>query len=299
MRLRPIATSGLVAVLAATGLVFTAGPAVAAPRVPIPAAVDVGLSFGGHRGGLTAVGLTGNGTELVTFSVKKPGRAGNGTPITGLKGDAKLVGIDHRVQNGKLYGVGDSGGLYVLSDKAVATEVGRLGVALSGAAFGVDFNPAANALRIVSDTGQNLRQPFGAGDGPTVATVADTPLTAAAAPAVGITAAAYTNNDLDPGTATTLFDLDTVADQVVLQSPANAGTLVPTGTLGLAADLDAGFDIYSTLRKNRTVEVTGYATIGVNGAYALYEVDPLTGAVEKKGDFRTAVTDLALPLGQR
>ena len=31
---------------------------------------------------------------------------------------------------------------------------------LEGENFGVDFNPAANALRIVSDTGQNLRQPF-------------------------------------------------------------------------------------------------------------------------------------------
>lgn len=298
MRLRPIATSGLVAALAATGLVLSTGPAAAAPRVPATVAVDLDLSFGGNRSGLTAVGLTGGGTELVTFSVKKPGRAGSGTAVTGLAGDTHLVGIDHRVQNGKLYGVGNSGGLYVLSDTAAATKVGQLTVALSGAAFGVDFNPAANALRIVSDTGQNLRQPFGAGDGPTVATVVDTALTLAAAPAVGVSAAAYTNNDLDTGTATTLFDLDTAADQVVLQSPANAGTLVPTGAFGVAADPDAGFDIYSSLRKGRTVEVTGYATLGVGGAYALYEVDVLTGALDKKGDFRSAVTDIAIPLNQ-
>ena len=117
--------------------------------------------------------------------------------------------------------------------------------------------------------------------------------------AVGISAAAYTNNDLSADTATTLFDLDTVADQVVLQSPANAGTLVATGKYGVAADLDAGFDIYSTVRNDRTVEVTGYATHRRERAYALYEVDLLTGALDRKGTFGTAVTDIALPLDQR
>ena len=300
MRLRPFATSGLVAALVATGLTLTAGPATAGAR-PAPATVDlaIDLRFGGDRGSLTAVGLTSHGTALTAFTVNKPGRATKGVPVTGLSGDTSLIGIDHRVQNGKLYGVGNAGGVYVISDKAVATKVGQLSVALSGAVFGVDFNPAANALRIVSDTGQNLRQPFGTGDAPNGATVSDTPLTNAGAPATGISAAAYTNNDLSADTATTLFDLDTVADQVVLQSPANAGTLVATGKFGVAADADAGFDIYSTLRKDRTVAVTGYATLGVNGAYALYEIDPLTGAVERKGSFGVAVTDIALPLNQR
>ena len=299
MRLRPIATTGLVAVLVAAGLSLSTGPAVAGTRAT-PASIDLALSSGGgDRGGLTAVGLTGGGTKLTAFSVNRPHRADGGATITGLAGDTSLVGIDHRVQNGKLYGVGNSGGLYVLSDKAAATKVGQLSIALSGAAFGVDFNPAANALRVVSDTGQNLRQPFGTGDGPTVATVADTALTNAAAPAVGISAAAYTNNDLSADTATTLFDLDTAADQVVLQSPANAGTLVATSKFGVAADLDAGFDIYSKVRKDRTVEVTGYATLGVHGAYALYEVDLLTGALDRKGGFRVPVTDIALPLNQR
>ena len=31
---------------------------------------------------------------------------------------------------------------------------------------------------------------------------------------MGISAAAYTNNDLDTNTGTTLFDIDTAADQV-------------------------------------------------------------------------------------
>ena len=65
-----------------------------------------------------------------------------------------LVGIDYRVQNGALYGVGIAGGLYMLNpNDAVATKVGQLSVALSGTNFGVDFNPAANALRVISDNG--------------------------------------------------------------------------------------------------------------------------------------------------
>jgi hypothetical protein len=126
-----------------------------------------------------------------------------------LEGDTRLVGIDYRVQNGKLYGVGEKGGIYVLDPtNARSTEVGRLSVPLDGRFFGVDFNPAANALRITSDTGQNLRQPFAGAanpDAPNGATVVDGPLTNPAAPpatgttpAKGISGSAYTNNDLDP-----------------------------------------------------------------------------------------------------
>ncbi|MGW3561218.1 DUF4394 domain-containing protein, partial [Streptomyces sp. NPDC000963] len=37
--------------------------------------------------------------------------------VSGLKGDGRIVGIDFRVQNGKLYGVGDEGGVYTVDDK--------------------------------------------------------------------------------------------------------------------------------------------------------------------------------------
>jgi Domain of unknown function (DUF4394) len=48
-------------------------------------------------------------------------------------------------------------------------------------------------------------------------------------PATGITAVAYTNNDLDPNTGTTLFDVDTTLNQVAIQSPPNNGSLVAVG----------------------------------------------------------------------
>ena len=43
------------------------------------------------------------------------------------------------------------------TDTAVAEFVNSLSVPLTGAAFGVDFNPAADRLRIVGNDGQNLR----------------------------------------------------------------------------------------------------------------------------------------------
>ena len=89
--------------------------------------------------------------------------------------------------------------------------------------------------------------------------------------AIGVTASAYTNNDLSPNTATTLLDLDTNLDQVVVQSPANNGILVPTGKLGIDVDLPAGFDIYSRLNKNGvTVQNCAFATLSTAGTSNFY-----------------------------
>lgn len=244
---------------------------------------------------LQVVGLVG-GTTLVAFTSDNT-RLRDSRAVTGLVGDARLAGIDYRVQDGKLYGVGNAGGVYTIDGKARATKVLQLTIPLDGASFAVDFNPAANALRILSNTGQNLRQPFATAG---AATVADTPVAyTAGTPAQGVTGAGYTNNDLDASTATTLFDLDTTLNQVAVQSPANAGTLVATGQLGVDADLDAGFDVYSTLKNGRAVSVQGFATIGVGGTYSFYRVSLLSGQAERVGGFSKAVSDIAIPLDQR
>ena len=55
------------------------------------------------------------------------------TSAHGLQVDTRLVGIDHRVQDGKLYGVGDAGGVHAIdADTAAATLVNRLSLALDG-----------------------------------------------------------------------------------------------------------------------------------------------------------------------
>jgi hypothetical protein len=47
--------------------------------------------------------------------------------------------------------------LDVSSGVLKAVGAGPLTPALNGVAFGLDFNPAADRIRVVSDTGQNLR----------------------------------------------------------------------------------------------------------------------------------------------
>ncbi|QKW10463.1 DUF4394 domain-containing protein [Streptomyces sp. NA04227] len=250
----------------------------------------------GHKV-LKVTGLTGD-QRLVQFRADGRGSVTSIGTVDGLKGDTKLVGIDYRVQNGRLYGVGDAGGVYTLSTgNAEATKVSQLSVALEGTAFGVDFNPAADRLRIISDTGQNLRHNVGAA---TDGTVTDGVLTNPTMPpstALGVTGAAYTNNDLDAATATSLFDIDTANDRVSLQSPANAGTLAPTGNLGVDAGPSAGFDIYFSPKDGSN---RGFAALSTNDSYRFYEVNPLTGAATDVGAFPSdhQVFDVALPLDQ-
>lgn len=253
---------------------------------------------------LRFVGLTAD-QRLVSFGECNPSRPRDLGPVTGLSGnDTELVGIDYRVQNGLLYGVGNGGGVYRFETPgmALATLVNQLTIPLDPAAtaFGVDFNPAADRLRIVSDTGQNLRHNVNEG-GTTIADGAlnyleGTPPAPVAATAV--TAAAYTNNDLDASTSTSLFDLDGDRDQVVVQSPPNAGVLFPTGKLGVDADGPLGFDVYSTVRDGVTIRNAGFAALTVDGAPNFYRVDLLTGAAIRIGPLGADVTDVAAQLEQ-
>lgn len=232
--------------------------------------------------------------------------------VTGLRSGEKLVGIDFRPRDGELYGVGskdDDAVLYRIdTDTGAATVVAPLvtvagaPVVLSGEQFGVDFNPAADALRIVSDNGQNLRA-FPSATTPagvarvTGQTVVDGTLNEVGGTGTGIVGAAYTNNDNDPATATTLYDIDADTDRLLVQSPPNSGTLVNVGSLQVATRPVAGFDIL-------TIPVEGVAT---NFAYlatttetgrplsSLRTIDLASGAtVTEWGTFGVQVLDIAV-----
>lgn len=248
---------------------------------------------------LNVVGLTAD-QRLVCFNEKRAERPRQIGFISGLVTDTALVGIDFRVQDGKLYGVGNAGGVYTLDvHTASATWVNRLSVALSGTAFGVDFNPAADRLRIISNHGQNLRHNVH----PDGVTLMDGALNyTAGTPAADVTGAGYTNNDLDSNTATTLYNIDTALDQVVLQVPPNSGGLAATGKLGIDATGVAGMDIYSTVRRGSTVDVRALAAITTaEGHSALYRISLPTGRATKVSSFHPQfpVMDIAIPLHQR
>jgi hypothetical protein len=129
-------------------------------------------------------------------------------------------------------------------------------------------------------------------------TLTYTPPPAAPVAAMGITAAAYTNNDLSANTATTLFVLDTSLDQVAIQSPPANGILVATGKLGVEAAPQAGFDIASRLINGVTVQNGGFAALVVNNTYGFYHINTLTGQATFIQHFKVPVVDIAVALGQ-
>ena len=283
------------------GVVAAAATVLALSATPVNADND-DRARGGHdvefAERLIAFGLT-NDQRLVRFRVATPWLRKEIGPVHGFsKTDGTLVGIDFRVQDGKLYGVGDGGGIYTIDTKtAEAKLVSQLTVPLDGTFFGVDFNPAADRLRIVSDTGQNLAHNLN--DGMTAPNTAlNYPAPVNINPATGVTGAAYTNNDLSGLTGTTLFDIDTTRNQVAIQSPPGQGALVATGSLTVDPDAAVGFDIYSTLRKGVAVRNAGFASLVVNGVTGLYGVNLLTGRADFIGAFKDKVIDIALPLNQ-
>ena len=280
--------------------------------VPSPAAAtdqDCGRrSDFGRTPRLTILGLTADQT-LVKFNECRPSRLKEIASVSGLQDPNEvLVGIDFRVQDGELYGLSNRGGIYTIdTDTAQAFKVTQLTIPLEGVSFGVDFNPAADALRIISDTGQNLRHPFADNSPIRFVTQMDAPLNyTLGTTALGVTGAAYTNNDLDPNTNTTLFDIDTTLDQVSIQSPPNNGSLVATGKLTVDAGPTVGFDNYTQLRKGVAVGNNAFATLVVNGTTGFYRINLLAGTAilidnfsrDKPDDFSDPVVDIAIPLKQ-
>lgn len=202
--------------------------------------------------------------DLIQFNAGQPQRVLSRTRVTGLGTGEQLIGIDYRVARGVLYGLSSSGRLYTLDTASGRlTPVGAAPsvVPFTGSRFGFDFNPAADRIRVVSDSGQNLRlhPDTGAaidgnpamegvqGDAPLSYTPGD--VHAGRAPA--LVAAAYTYNKKDDK-LTTNFAIDRRLGVLVMQGSAegatpvvspNSGVLTTIGPLGLGELVDASFDI--------------------------------------------------------
>ena len=106
---------------------------------------------------------------------------------------------------------------------------------LSGTTFGFDFNPTVDRIRVVSDTGQNLRLNPDTG----AVAVTDAVLNPGTPHVVG---SAYTNN-FAGATTTTLYAIDSTTDQLLIQNPPNNGTLVLSVRWALDTSDAVGFDI--------------------------------------------------------
>ena len=80
--------------------------------------------------------------------------------ITGLQSGEKILAIDFRPASGQLYGVSNQSRMYIINQNtgvAVAVSATPFTPAISGTQVGFDFNPTVDRIRLVTNTGQNLR----------------------------------------------------------------------------------------------------------------------------------------------
>ena len=243
----------------------------------------------------TLLGLTPGG-ELIRFNAGQPQDILERKPVIGLPAGEQLLGMDYRVSRGVLYTLSSRGQLYTLDPAngqllAVGTP---LTLALNGQQFGVDVNPVADRIRIVSDRGQNLRLHPESGaliDGdPTReglqpdAELQFAPGDANAGRPPRVVAAAYTYNKHDDKLTTNyaidaglgaLLTQGSVEGSTPVVSP-NSGRLFTVGALGTGPLQDASFDIAD-------VDNTALAALRSAGRTRLYRIDLATGQARLLG----------------
>jgi Domain of unknown function (DUF4394)/FG-GAP-like repeat len=203
--------------------------------------------------------------QLVRFDSATPGTVTTIATISGLQAAENVLAIDFRPANGQLYALGSTSRLYTVNTvTGAAMAVGTAGAfTLTGVDFGFDFNPTVDRIRLVSNTGQNIRLNPDTG----VIAGTDTNLNPGTP---SVSAAAYTNN-FAGATTTVLYDIDTATDSLFIQNPPNAGTLVSVGALGVDATGVNGFDI-------ATIGGMAFASLNVGGTSRLYTINLTTGA---------------------
>jgi len=191
-----------------------------------------------------------------------------------IKGAASVVGIDVRPADGMLYAVTADGGIYTIDAKSgQATMKSKISEGLKGTITVVDFNPAADRLRVITSDGANLR--INVDDGKTIVDGAlkykDGDAMAGKTPKV--VAGAYTNSSNPKPAATALYDIDE-AGHLLSQAPPNDGVLNTIGMLGVKIEGPAAFNIVAKGEDNAAWLVTGGT---------LYSVDLKTGKATAAG----------------
>ena len=218
--------------------------------------------------------------SIVKFDSATPGTVSAPIIVTGI-GAETLLDIDIRPEDGALYALSSAGNLYLIdmTTGAAILSATLTGVVLDPAAtrFGIDFSPTVDRLRIVSNTGQNLRLTPGSS-----VTTIDSALNGAATGAVSV---AYTNNDTDPATGTVLFYLGPSVPNTVFNSfNPNGGVLSIVGAMGVTSSQNVGFDISG-------LTDIAFASLQspTSGGSSLYEINLTTGVASLVGSIDTGL----------
>lgn len=229
------------------------------------------------------VGLTGDKT-LVWFDTDKP----EVTKTVDVTGVDRLHGIDVRPGDGKVYGVAGDGSIVTIDlESGAATAGAKLSATLpDGVSASVDFNPAADRLRIMGSDGTNLRANPDSGEVTTDGALKFEAGDKNAEAKPNVVATAYINSFGKPE-KTAMYDIG--ADGTFIQQTVpNDGTLKTVGALGVTSDAYA-FDVQTT------ADGTNTAWLVAGGA--LHTVDLASGAATKTGDIAGApgaIRDIAV-----
>ncbi|HEX2232021.1 MAG TPA: DUF4394 domain-containing protein [Thermoleophilaceae bacterium] len=241
--------------------------------------------------------------RIVSFDSGNPGSLLSDVGVSGLLAGEVPQGIDVRPTTGRLYllAVTATGGARVMevdpgtgatSNPVVLTAAfgddNPFTTLDTSAGVGVDFNPVPDlagnpSFRVITGNDQNMRVRVSTGEATT-----DTNINPAA---VSIVASAYTNNDLDPATGTTLYGFDQTADALVVTANANGGTYITVGSgSGVSpASSSVGLDVSPT----NAAYLSATAGAGAN----LYAMNLTTGTatpIGPIGDGTLPVKDISV-----
>ena len=242
----------------------------------------------------TIFALTAGGT-LVRFASNTPSSVNLIGPISGLPSGVNLVAIDFRPATGELYGLGlhaasMSGRLYVIDPATGAASV--IGTApfyslLNPAYdFDMDFNPGADRVRVIDQTGLNLRVNPITG----ALSAHDTDLHSDITVTQQYAGVAYAPNK--PGlSASTAYVYEFLYDTVfMLGGPdgtpsANGGHLTKIGSAGVSTSQETiGLDISSG--------GVAYASLPISGHFGFYAINLATGAATFVGQISNGLTGI-------
>jgi hypothetical protein len=210
--------------------------------------------------------------RLLLFGTGSPDTLGRLTTITGVTAGHRIVSIDFRPADGKLYGIGTDSRVYTIDTlTAAATPVGSpFSPAITGAHFGIGFDPINDQLRLHGvESNQNLRIDPASGQ----ITGADAELAFAAndpwaGENPGLAGAAYA-----PGGV--LYAIEANKEILVTLPDPNAGQIVTVGALGASTSLCAALDI--------AADGMAYAVLTHPDGSKLFTVDLATGAASLIG----------------
>jgi hypothetical protein len=215
--------------------------------------------------------------RVVTFSHMTPGTLETSKPITGLAAGEQVAAISYRSTDGKLYGLGTLGHLYLLdaasgqaqAKSSLHAASGDAYSTLAGKAFGMSFSPLDGMLSVVSDAGQSLSVDADSGAVTTQKSLSDK---------FNVFAAAYTTKPNGPFKTTLYVISSTHKGEIDSILSATNPMPVMVGALGSDVATVGGLDI----RGNEAGGVAWAAMAGASDKDSkLYRVK--LGAGEAKG----------------